>query len=154
MSLHEGMDTRRVTSSDREKIMDARLGYAQFLCTRGVAAWKSMRLCYKTRLIGQKFRVVCMCTIAQSSDRSYVTVIHGNQIVLCCLSRFCLWELNLWLLVVVARQTSDLFDKESFLIQNSKWLPSLLASQCTSGQAPTGNYCWNRHASKAGPASK
>ena len=29
--LHEGMDTHRVTSSDREKVMDTHLGHAQLL---------------------------------------------------------------------------------------------------------------------------
>ena len=55
---------------------------------------------FTTRLVGQKFRAVCTAT--------YVTVIHGNHSVFRDLSL----RAVSWLLF--ARQTSDLFDKESF----------------------------------------
>ena len=55
---------------------------------------------FMTRLIGQKFRAMCTAT--------YITVVHGNQSVFQDLSlRAVSWSL-------FARQTSDLFDKESF----------------------------------------
>ena len=104
MSLHEGMATRRVTSSDiaiAKKIMDTCLGHAQLLCTRGAAAWKSVRLNALLLRRASLGRHLGLC-----NRRSYVTFE-----ILSLRAAAESWSLAV---IVVARQTSDLFDKESF----------------------------------------
>ena len=80
------MDTRQVTSSDREKIMDTHLGQVQLLCMAALPRGQIESPCgfaFKTCLVGQKFRAVC-AIVGATSRSSMATKSY------CAVSRFCL----------------------------------------------------------------
>ena len=131
MSLHEGMDTCRVTSSNHERVMDTRLGHTQLLWTRGTAAWADRKSVWPLILRRASLvRNVGQCAQLRNCQSYVITRWSSIATIVLQLLSFEILSLRAesWSFV---RQTSDLFDEESFWIRNSKWLPSLLACSWT-----------------------
>ena len=126
MSLHEGMDTRRVTSSDCEKGMDMSWTRPVAMnpqhCHVGGQKVCAALLLQRTSLV----RNVGQC--AQLSNCQCYVITGRSSIATIVLQLLSFKILSLraesWLF---ARQTSDLLDEELFSIRSRKWLPSLLA---------------------------